>query len=219
MKLPETLSIRHLALTFITAMLVLVAALGGYALYLSAAVTQSLAQSEMRDARDEVLTHIKRLLEQTESQAAAIARWDETQQQLVMPEYYGYWRDQRVYEAGMLPQTVARIALYTPSGSLINPLSQSSPMPPSLPLSARSSWLVNESGSIALYQRVAVHGDELGKSLLGYGLIRVDLLPALLQQSVFYQADKDTLRLTIQDTEGKPCSELTQSITLHAGPL
>jgi len=218
MKLPETLSIRHLALTFITAMLVLVAALGGYALYLSAAVTQSLAQSEMRDARDEVLTHIKRLLEQTESQAAAIARWDETQQQLVMPEYYGYWRDQRVYEAGMLPQTVARIALYTPSGSLINPLSQSSPMPTSLPLSARSSWLVNESGSIALYQRVAVHGDELGKSLLGYGLIRVDLLPALLQQSVFYQADKNTLRLAIQPGEVIDAVQLSSRLSLQPHP-
>jgi diguanylate cyclase (GGDEF)-like protein len=216
--LPEHISISHLALGMISFVLALVAAMAGYGLYLSSTVSEQLVHQEMEDARDEALTHVKRLLEQTEKQAAALARWDETKQQLFHPEYYGYWRDQRVYEAGQLQKPVAKIALYDAGGNLIGNPDKTGAMPVKLPMSARSSWLSKQSDEAYLYQRFPVHGDDNRNTLLGYGLIRVSLLPALLQNSVFYQADRNTLRLNMGDGETLETMQLASRLTLEPRP-
>ena len=156
---PEHVSIRHLALSLIAMVLALVAAMAGYGLYLSGAVSAQLVQQEMEDARDEVLTQVRRLLEQTENQAATLARWDETTQQLIHPEYYAYWRDQRVYEAGLLQQSVARVALYDAAGNPIGNPDKTGAMPAKLPTYARSSWLIKESDAVFLNQRFPVYGN------------------------------------------------------------
>lgn len=218
LRLPEHVSIRHLALGLITFVLVLVAAMAGYALYLSSAVSEQLEHQEMEDARDEALTHVNRLLERTETQAGTLARWDETKQQLFHPEYYGYWRDQRVYEAGLLQQSVTKISLYDASGNAIGNPDRSSAMPVTLPMQARSSWLSKVSDEVFLYQRFPVYGDENHNILLGYGLIRVSLLPALMQSSAFYQADKNTLRLNMRPGETIDTMELASRLTLQPRP-
>jgi len=218
LRLPEHVSIRHLALGLITLVLVLVAAMAGYGLYLSSAVSEQLEHQEMEDARDEVLTHVRRLLEQTEKQAGVIARWDETKQQLFHPEYYGYWRNQRVYEAGLLQKSVARIALYNAGGNLIGKTEKTGEMPAKLPMYARSSWLIKESDEVFLYQRFPVYGDENRNILLGYGLIRVNLLSALMQNSAFYQADKNTLRLNMRAGEMLDTTQLSSRLTLQPRP-
>jgi diguanylate cyclase (GGDEF)-like protein len=216
--LPEHVSIRHLALGMISFVLALVAAMAGYGLYLSSTVSEQLVYQEMEDARDEALTHVKRLLEETEKQAGTLARWDETKQQLFHPEYYGYWRDQRVYEAGLLQDSVAKIALYDANGKLIGNPNKTGAMPVKLPMSARSSWLSKESDEVYLYQRFPVHGDDNRNTLLGYGLIRVSLLPALLQNSVFYQADRNTLRLNMGDGEVLDTMQVASRLTLEPRP-
>ena len=217
-KFPEHVSIRHLALSLIAFVLLLVAAMAGYGLYLSSAVSAQLVQQEMEDARDEVLTHVKRLLQQTEDQAATLARWDETTQQLIHPEYYAYWRDQRVFEAGLLPQSVARIALYDAAGNPIGNPDKNGTMPAKLPMHASSSWLFKESDEVFLHQRFPVYGDTNRNVVLGYGLIRVSLLPALMQSSAFYQADKNSLRLNMRAGETLDTLQLASRLTLEPRP-
>jgi len=215
LRLPERIAIRHLALGFIAIMLALVAAMGGYALHLSGSVSARLAEQDRQAAHDEVLAHVRRLLEQTEQQADALGRWDETAQQLTVPEYYGYWRDYRVYEAGMLPPSVASVALYAHDGRQLGPLPKGSPMPASLPISARSNGLVKESGNVLLYHRFAVPRDERGQVVLGYGLLRVRLIPALMQRGSFYQADKDTLQVAIRPGEVIDTLELPSRLVVE----
>jgi Tfp pilus assembly protein PilV len=103
MKWPDSIHIRHIALAFITGLMVLVSLIGGFAAYQTRAVTQSLELQNQNAARSELTAAVQRLLSQTEERAADMAYWDETRQQLVLPEYYPYWRDQRVYEAACCP--------------------------------------------------------------------------------------------------------------------
>jgi hypothetical protein len=121
MMFPRSFSIQHIALAFITGLLLLVSVIGGFAAYQTRSVTGNLERHSQDAARAELTTAVQRLLSQTKDQAANLAGWDETRQQLVMPEYYTHWRDQRVYESGMLGSALARTALYGPSGDRFAP--------------------------------------------------------------------------------------------------
>ena len=121
MKWPVSISIKQIALAFIAGLLVLVSLIGYFAAYQTRAATNSLAQHNQSAAQSELAAAVQRLLSQTEEQAVNLARWDETRQQLVLPEYYTYWRDQRVYESGMLNSRFVRAALYAQSGMLLAP--------------------------------------------------------------------------------------------------
>ncbi|MDP3123821.1 MAG: GGDEF-domain containing protein, partial [Thiobacillus sp.] len=121
MKGSRPISIKHIGLAFVTGLLVLVSLIGGFSAYQTRALTHNLAQHNHDAARSELAAAVQRLLSQTEDLAIQLAEWDETRQQLVVPEYYPYWRDQRVYESGILPSRLLRVALYTQAGTLIEP--------------------------------------------------------------------------------------------------
>jgi len=121
MKGPGPISIKHIGLAFVTGLLVLVSLIGGFSAYQTRALTHNLAQHNHDAARSELAAAVQRLLSQTEDLAIQLAEWDETRQQLVLPEYYPYWRDQRVYESGILSSRLLRVALYTQAGALLEP--------------------------------------------------------------------------------------------------
>ncbi len=217
----RSFSIQHIALAFITGLLILVSLIGGFAAYQTRTVTGNLAQHNQDAARAELTSAAQRLLSQTKDQAASLANWDETRQQLVMPEYYTHWRDQRVYESGMLGSALARAALYAPSANLLAPGSKQD-FPSRLPADARrgeaAAWLANEAGTIALYQAFAVYGDERKQTLLGNGLIRVDFMSALQGQQGFHFADMASIAVTLAPGEALPASELFSRLSFGARP-
>jgi len=222
MKWPESFSIKQIAFAFISVLLVLLCLIGGFAAYQTYAVTRSLEQHSQGAARSELAAAVKRLLGQTEEQAVNLARWDETRQQLVMPEYYTYWRDQRVYESGMLNSRLARTALYNPSGVLLAPSPEKHRLPAKLPASVLphqpSSWLAIEAGTIALYYAFPVYSDENLQALLGHGLIRLDFMSALQRQQGFYSTDMASIKLALKPGETLAASQLFSRLSFVARP-
>jgi diguanylate cyclase (GGDEF)-like protein len=222
MKWPDSVSIKQIALAFITGLLVLVGAIGGFAAYQTRSVTYSLEQHNRDAARSELSTAVQRLLSQTEKQAANLAQWDETRQQLVLPEYYTYWRDQRVYESGMLPVRFVRVGLYDETGALLAPgpakIGLPAKLTPALPLHESASWVVDEAGTTALYYAFPVHNDERRQTLIGYGLIRLDFMPALLQQETLQFTDKESVHLALKPGEALDASALLARLRFNARP-
>jgi len=222
MKWPHAISIKQVALAFIAGLLVLVSLIGGFAAYQTRGVTYSLERHNHDAARSELTTAVQRLLNQTQEQAANLADWDETRQQMVQPEYYTYWRDQRVYESGILPSHFVRVALYTPSGSLLATRSGEirlpARLPADLPLHQAASWLTGEADSAVLYHAFPIYADKHRLSLLGYGLIRLDFMPALLQQEALYFTDKTSVRLTLKPGEKLSASKLLSALEFKARP-
>lgn len=222
MKWPASLSIKQIALVLITGLLVLVSLIGGMAAYQTRAVTRSMEQHGREAARSELAAAVQRLVGQTENHALKLADWDETRQQLVMPEYYTYWRDQRVYEGGMLNSRFARVALYTQSGAPLapSPANRSLPsrLPADLPSHQTTSWLADEAGTAALYFAFPVYSDERRQALLGHGLIRLDFMPVLLNSGNFHFTDLDSIHLTLKPGETVAAADLLSRLAYSALP-
>ena len=222
MKWPASASIKQIALAFIAGLLVLVSLIGGFAAYQTRAVTHSLERHNQNAAQSELAAAVQRLQSRTEDQAVKLAYWDETRQQLVLPEYYTYWRDHRVYESGILSSRFVRAALYDPSGTLLAPgpakTSMPARLPASLPPHQASSWLIDEAGAVALYYAFPVYSDERRQALLGHGLIKLDFMSALLRQDALHFIDIASVRLALKPGETLAMSDLFSRLSFSARP-
>jgi len=216
-----SLSIKQLALVFVAGLMLSMSLLGAYALYQTRAASDNLARHRQEAAAAELQARLDQLLDETEKQAAKLADWDETRQQLMLPAYYAYWRNQRVYEAGILPATQARVALYTPDGALLAPDLSAHPLPQRLNAVALSAapaaWLTRTADTPILHQVFPVYRDASGQKLAGYGLIRLDILPTLLQSS-FRFIDPASIRLRLAAGETIAAASLASRLTFMARP-
>jgi diguanylate cyclase (GGDEF)-like protein len=222
MKWPDTISIKQIALAFITGLMVLVSLIGAFAAYQTRAVSRNLELQTQEAARSELATAVQRLLNHTESRALNLAKWDETRQQLVMPEYYTHWRDQRVYESGMLNSRFARADVYDKTGTLLTPSPPKRSMPATLPAMVAqhqaSGWLANEANTIVLYYAAPVYSDERRQALLGHSLVRLDFMPALLNQEGYHFVDLASIRLLLKPGDSIPIPELFSRLAFSARP-
>ncbi len=222
MKWTAPVSIKHIALGFIGSLLAMMILIAGFAAYQTHNVTQGLSQANHEAARAELTAAVERLLRRTENQAEKLSHWDETRQQLVLPEYYAYWRDQRVYESGMLPSRLTRTALYTASGKMLAPSPREHRFPAVLPAGVvphePGNWLIKDDGAITMYQSFPVYSDEGRQILLGVGLLRLDFLPELLRQVDFRFVNTDSVGLALQSNASIPASKLLSELRFSARP-
>jgi diguanylate cyclase (GGDEF)-like protein len=204
MRLPP-LSIKQIALTLVIGLLVMVGLIGGFAAWQTRSVTQNLERNNREAARAELAAGLERLYRRAAAQAESLALWDETRQQLAMPEYYAYWRDQRVYESGMLRGGSARVALYDALGHLLASSPARPRFPEPLPAAITpynlAPWLANEEGRIFYYQPFVVFNDEQTRTQLGNGLTRIDFMADLAERETFHFVDAATLALDLKPGE------------------
>ena len=221
MKWPVSIPIKQAALILISGVLVLVSLIGGFALHEMRNVSRNLMQSNQTAARTEMVAAVERLSNQIKNQAGTLAHWDETRQQLVAPEYYTYWRDQRVYEGGMLSR-FARVALYDQTGTMLGSSTAKDGLPAKLPAHVPphlpSSWLSNEAGIITLYYGFPIYSDERRLALLGHGLIRLNYMAELLNQNSLRFTDTTSVKLDLKPGDILPASDLLSNLRLSARP-
>ncbi|OYY80327.1 MAG: GGDEF-domain containing protein, partial [Hydrogenophilales bacterium 16-62-9] len=211
MKWPTSVPIRQLALIFISSALLLMSLVGGFALHEMRGISRNLMHTNQAAARAELATAVEQLSNRIKTQAETLARWDETRQQMAVPEYYAYWRDQRVYESGMLSR-FAHIALYDQSDALLAVPNPKNSFPAKLPAEVSphfpTSWLRNEAGRVVLYYAFPVYSDGRRLALIGHGLIRLDYMQELLNQSTFRFTDPASIKLKLQPGASLPSAEL-----------
>jgi len=221
MKWPVSIPIKQAALILISGVLVLVSLIGGFALHEMRNVSRNLMQSNQTAARTEMVAAVERLSNQIKNQAGTLAHWDETRQQLVAPEYYTYWRDQRVYEGGMLSR-FARVALYDQTGTMLGSSTAKDGLPAKLPAHVPphlpSSWLSKEAGIIILYYGFPIYSDERRLALLGHGLIRLNYMAELLNQNSLRFTDTTSVKLDLKPGDILPASDLLSNLRLSARP-
>jgi diguanylate cyclase (GGDEF)-like protein len=222
MKWPMSIPIRQAALIFISGVLLLVSLIGGFALHEMRNVSRNLTQSNEATARTEMAAAVERLSDQIKNQASTLEHWDETRQQLVIPEYYTYWRDHRVYEGGTLSR-FARVALYDQSGTMLRANNtEETGLPTKLPIHvpphSHSSWLSNEANVISLYYAFPVYSDQRRLALLGHGLIRLNFMAELLNQNRFHFADTSSVKLDLQPGHILDTADFLSHLRLKALP-
>ena len=222
MNLRQPLSIRQAALIFFSALLLFTGLIAGFSAYQTRSVAHNMAQHNESAARSELMVAAQRLLDQTQGQSLALAQWDETRQQLVLPEYYTYWREHRVYESGLLNNRQIRAGLYGLEGALLAPDSDGHALPATLPLGASPhdaiSWLTEEAGQVVLYAGHPVYEDENQRTLLGHALIRVDFIATLLLQNPLLQARIADVRVSVKPGERLATTALSDHLAFTALP-
>lgn len=219
MKWPTSVPIRQLALIFISSALLLMSLVGGFALHEMRGISRNLMHTNQAAARAELATAVEQLSNRIKTQAETLARWDETRQQMAVPEYYAYWRDQRVYESGMLSR-FAHIALYDQSDALLAVPNPKNSFPAKLPAEVSphfpTSWLRNEAGNVVLYYAFPVYSDGRRLALIGHGLIRLNYMAELLNQSNFRFTDSASIKLKLQPGASLPTSDLLDKTSFDA---
>ncbi len=223
MKRATSISINQIALTFILGLLLLVSLIGGFAAYQTHSVARNLARFNQEAARSELATVVERMHQRTENLATQLAQWDETRQQLVTPEYYAYWRDQRApTRDAMLDSRHTHVGLYNLSGAVLAPSPAAHRLPVRLPaqvLPQRSfSWLTNEAGTIIQYFAFPVFGDARQQVRLGHGLIRLEYMAAILGQEGFHFTDTAGLKLALEPGATLPSTEVLDRLVFSARP-
>lgn len=215
-----TLSIKQIALTLVAGLLVAISLVTAVSAWQARNVTQSLASNNRDAARSELSAAADRLFRRIASQAETLRRWDETRQQLVLPEYYSYWRDQRVYEAGILSGRHARVSLYDAGRHILASNPARPGFPDTLPQPAlrmqAAAWLTSENGTIVVYQAFPVYSDEQQRSLLGYGLLRVDFMGELQDRDSFHFVDMRSVVLALKPGETLAPGDLFRRLSFAA---
>lgn len=215
----KPLSIGRLALLYMAFTGLLTVAMGIFFWKEIEQTTRQLSAHETQAAQQELADALGSVFERMRTTSAALAQWDETKQQLIFPEYYTLWRDNRVRDAGLVPPSVDAVALYDKSGRILLGANSTDPMPPTLPgKTPPLTLLKRETGHDHFYSFIPVHADPGGEILLGYLGLKFDLLTELAQARAYRYADLSTLKVDMPAHSAVDGSETLSHLQVNAQP-
>jgi diguanylate cyclase (GGDEF)-like protein len=149
----------------------------------SAAETRNAATAEVQRA-------IEKVLQSTDELAADLAGWGEIHQQLLNPQYYNYWREQRLVSARNYPDYVRGIELYDAEGSALAEIIGSG-----LPRQRGNAdrYVERMGNKLFLVSFAPVQSNGGADKTIGYVGTMWELLPAMLLLQHFSFVDVETL--------------------------
>lgn len=212
-------SIGQLALLYLSLFTLMMLAMGVYFWHEIGQTNFQLQEQAARTARVELAEAMEAVGRQAHTLGENLATWDETKQQLVFPEYYALWRDNRVRDAGLLPPSVIAVALYDKAGNiLIDPAGKTTPMPRHLPFPPPATLLKNEAGQGYLYEFLPVHADPGHSVLLGYLGLKMPLRDALARIRAYRYANLDSLEMALPAQAMVEASRAMEVLLVNAHP-
>lgn len=214
----KPLSIGRLALLYLALSGLLLLAAGGYFWREFRQTSQQLRAHEMRAARTELGEAMEAISRQMQSIGDGLAKWDETKQQLVFPEYYTLWRDNRVRDAGLAPPSVDAVALYDKAGAILQNSNSTDPMPARLPDRQTHPLLRREAGHDHVYHFVPVYADPSGMVLLGHLGLKFDLREELGRIHAYRYADLSNLKVDLAPEQSVDVTQALRHMRIEAQP-
>lgn len=214
----KPLSIGRLALLYMAFTGLLTLAMGLFFWKEIEQTTHQLSTHETVAAQQELSDALKSVFERMRLTSTTVAQWDETKQQLIFPEYYTLWRDNRVRDAGLVPASVDAVALYDKSGNILLGANSTDPMPVRLPGKPPHALFKREVGHDHFYNFIPVFADPGGEILLGYLGLKFDLLTELTLARAYRYADLSTLKVDMASQSVVDASEALKYLQVKAQP-
>lgn len=199
----KALSISHFSLLFMLLVGALFAVLTWATWKENAAAREELADHdrqaamlELRKANEEIGNVLERI-------RASLTSWDEVQQQLYDPTFYGHWRATRVGSAGKIPTYVTGIELYDARGHVLpGAITQGTGrMPARIFGAGRGTQVLQAEGRASVYDFFPIYGGDKAPMPMGYVGVRLDYLDTLEQLGPLRYADTTTLSLRAENDE------------------
>ena len=187
--------------SFFALALVLFSFLAYYSLNKMDYIQQGLEEQDQYLAQQEIQRAVKITIEHVLRLTKRLSEWEETQQQLQNPVYYGYWRENRVADIA-LPDYVKTVKLYHPDGKelMLNYEQKIETLPNILIVQKKyfqSSHFVQGQEKLWLFYYAPISKEEN----LGYIGLKIDFMTMFLNLNRFSLINTDTFKLSLQVSE------------------
>lgn len=202
-------SIRTYGILFIALAVLLTSVLSWYALHQLQQLEDETLQKNHSLAADELEFTLLLLHRNAKELALKLSNWDETVQQFGNDTYYGYWRNTRIPDSGMMPEYYDSIALYRADGTPFAVTSDSR-MPARVGLKDLGGWIQlgkNEKHNHYYYLLVIKDHTSRG-GILGYVAIEFDFLGAVQYLQKFRYVDINSITTSGQTNERIPTNQI-----------
>ena len=174
-------SLHSLLVIFLAGGIVLFIGLGINLLVKVQEVNHAASTERLTNAKMELGHALQKLNKNAANLSQRFSIWDEVQQQLLIPTYYAYWREQRMQKVRQLPDYVIDVELYNTEGkSLVQPHTSSLPDP----IPASNHFFNFEQNSTYLYHFTPVYDRINPELIIGFTGIKIDVVMAL--QTIYH---------------------------------
>ncbi len=213
-------SIRTYGICFIALAIVLTVTLSWYSLRQLQQLEEETLQKNYLLAVDELDFTLSLLHRNAQELALKLANWDETVQQFGNATYYGYWRNTRIPDSGIMPPYYEAIALYNADGVPLSSL-HNSPMPAKVGLKDVGGWvqLDEQDKHYHYYYLLAIKDSNKHGGIFGYLALEFDFLGAVQYLQKFRYIDISSLSAYGQNQglipEGQILSHLRFSVVSY----
>ncbi|WP_232504425.1 putative bifunctional diguanylate cyclase/phosphodiesterase [Sulfuricella denitrificans] len=213
------LTIKAYAIGFIILMSLVFGILGWAVQYKLATISTAAKIHNTKSAKEELAYALSHIIDEINQRADNLALQDETHQQLANPAYYGYWRDNRVRGAGVLPAYTQAIEIYTAQGKSLA-AHPTHDMPTNINRLNSDSFLTRQGNHYYLYvfhpiPSIDKHPDS---PLLGYLGFKLDFAQAVNEEQRFSYIDPGSIHIKIEEQEHLPLSQLTSRLEFKLLP-
>ena len=200
-------SITHYALLLAAVALVTLAGFGLYTWHQVDQLRAEIHESAREAARQELANALERVRTQAAQQASRFARWEEVRQQLGTPQYYGYWKNHRMHQAGILADRVLDAQVYDHEGvALVN--SDTVHLPGMIDLPPPAPRAVRGDSEPLLMVIEAIPALTATDPPPGYVGLKSRFLDALREGHVFRFIDPESIRFDFGEQHAIPASDL-----------
>ena len=154
--------------------------------------------NSQQSAQQELSETITQLNSNFEKSILAAANWEELRQQFYDPAYYRYWRNSRALSAGVFPENLEIVELYSAKGkSFTNDLTGETSMPLQITPEDIGITLKKEALHDHLYYFFPIWSDENHQTLLGYAGFKLDFLEQIKRLKKFRYVDLNSISLDV----------------------
>ena len=201
-------TIKFYALSFIILMSLIFGLLGWGMQYKLNTIRKEAFNHNNQSALAELNYVIDHLTTEILNRAQIIASQDETRQQFFDPVYYHYWRDNRIFGGGSLPNHIKAVELYNKQGNSLAERT-SGDMPAHLSKEDLGNFVTRQGGRdyIYMFYPIPASGGP-STALQGYIGFKVDIIDALRNEQRYSYLNVETLELKIKETVRIPFEQI-----------
>ncbi len=157
----------------------------------------ALAEWKFKSTNEELAEAVQAAVEQGKRAVQKFAQWGECRQQILNPSFYSYWREQRMMNAGFLPENALAAKLYNASGEPLSNIPELT-LPLRLePQNLPEYFVTHEKNKVAYAAFFAPVHSQGGKTVIGFVSISLPFLP-MLRNYQFYHIDAKSIRIKPQ---------------------
>ncbi|TVQ75350.1 MAG: bifunctional diguanylate cyclase/phosphodiesterase [Chromatiaceae bacterium] len=210
-------SIAHYALLLAAIALVTLVGLGLYTWHQVDQLRGEIRESGREAAQQELARALEHVRMQATEQASRFAHWEEVRQQLGIPQYYPYWKNHRMHQAGILADRVQDARIYDHRGIAI-PESDATHLPARLALPLPAARAVQGDAEPLLVVFKPIPAADPTRPPPGFVGLQSRFVDAVREGQVYRYLDPESIRFELGEQDTKPAGELLRHARFDLRP-